>query len=59
MLLECDGCGEKVSSCAKMPIGFMLEFMGKRTKLIIPEHKLEYRNICKNCLIEQSEESDE
>jgi len=59
MLLQCDGCGETVLKCAKIPCGYLLEFYDKSTRLVIPNDHTNFRNFCMDCLIEQSEELEE
>lgn len=56
MLLQCDGCGESVSKCAKIPCGYLLEFDNYSIRLVIPKDNTNFRNFCMKCLIEQSEE---
>jgi hypothetical protein len=56
MILQCDGCGESVSKCAKIPCGFLLEVDNRSTRLIMPTDKSKFRNFCIRCLFEQSEE---
>jgi hypothetical protein len=56
MILQCDGCGETVRECAKIPCAYIIESHNKKTRLIIPNDETAYRNFCFKCLIEQSEE---
>jgi hypothetical protein len=50
MLLQCDICGEKASSVAKVPCGFFLEGEDEEIFFIMPKTREAYRDICYQCL---------
>lgn len=59
MLIHCDFCEKRVSSCVKMPCGYITETFNGQTLLLMPNDEEVYRNICVKCLFDSSKELEE
>lgn len=54
MLIQCDFCDNEYSGIIKIPCAYSIEKAGNQIYFVMPRNEEVYRNICLQCLGNQS-----